>query len=107
MKISPCIEQYLTTWCRDAAALFRQNDPDVGIFPNEEMAEAFDGLTNLVEDMSEGEVGPVTDLQAKVAELETKCHHYRTELGRIANATHGKVALLMLTAQEALAYPKP
>lgn len=53
MKISPVIEKDLISWCKEAAAQCRENDPDVGIFPNEEMAEAFDGLANLVEDIAQ------------------------------------------------------
>jgi len=70
MKLSIDVSTAIIGWCQDAAAQYRENDPAVGIFPNEEMAEAFDGLANLVEDMADGEVGPVDGLHARVAELE-------------------------------------
>jgi hypothetical protein len=59
MKLSIDVSTAIIGWCQDAAAQYRENDPAVGIFTNEGMAEAFDGLANLVEDMADGEVGPV------------------------------------------------
>ena len=70
MKLSIDVSTAIIGWCQDGAAQYRENDPAVGIFPNEEMAKAFDGLADLVEDMPDGEVGPVDGLRTRVAELE-------------------------------------